>query len=244
MVTIAGIFGIHNHTASLIVDLAVVVLGVIWLALIYWTFADARRRIADSLLVGCATVAAFFPFIGTIIYMIVRPPEYLEDVHERDLEIQAAEARLAQIGLHTCPYCDYEVERSSCAAPTACASSGTRARTAASRSSPTGGSAPTARPTAASTRRSAAARVARGATQSRRWPRHRRQTCARSSPLACAGIRRLTNRNRTRRTRPWRAHADPRQARRLCPQPDRRDHRPVRAQGPDARRAEAGDAEP
>jgi hypothetical protein len=111
MVVSAGIFGIHNHTASLIVELAVVVLGVIWLALIYWTFADARRRIADSLLVACATIASFFPFIGTIIYMIVRPPEYLEDVHERDLEIKAAQARLSQIGLHTCPYCDHEVER-------------------------------------------------------------------------------------------------------------------------------------
>ena len=64
--------------------------GVIWLALIYWTFADARRRIADGMLVACATIASFFPFIGTIVYMIVRPPEYLEDVHERDLEIQAA----------------------------------------------------------------------------------------------------------------------------------------------------------
>ncbi len=52
MTPIAGIFGIHNHTASLIVDLALVVLAVIWLALIYWTWADARRRIADNILVG------------------------------------------------------------------------------------------------------------------------------------------------------------------------------------------------
>lgn len=111
MTPAAGIFGIHNHTASLIVDLALVVLAVIWLALIYWTWADARRRIADGILVACATITSFFPFIGTIVYMIVRPPEYLEDVHERDLEIQAAQARLAQIGVHTCPYCDHEVEK-------------------------------------------------------------------------------------------------------------------------------------
>jgi hypothetical protein len=111
MPTVAGIFGIHNHTASLVVVLAVVILAVIWLALIYWTYADARRRIQDPLLVGSATLTSVFPFLGTLIYMIVRPPEYLDDVHERDLEIQAAEARLAQIGLHTCPFCDYEVER-------------------------------------------------------------------------------------------------------------------------------------
>ena len=111
MTPIAGIFGIHNHTASLIVDLALVVLAIIWLALIYWTWADARRRIADNILVACATVTSFFPFIGTVVYMIVRPPEYLEDVHERDLEIRAAQARISQIGSHTCPYCDHEIEK-------------------------------------------------------------------------------------------------------------------------------------
>ena len=106
-----AVFGIHNNTLSLVVDLVLLFLVVIWLALVYWTFADARRRIADPLLVGCATIASLFPFVGTIVYMIVRPPEYLEDVHERELEIQAAEARLAEIGLHVCPYCDREVEK-------------------------------------------------------------------------------------------------------------------------------------
>src|ERR1700734_298906 len=111
MVATAGIFGIRNHTASLIVELAMVVLGVFWLALVYWTYADARRRIADSLLVGCAAAASLFPYVGTIVYMIVRPPEYLDDVRERELEMQAAEARLAELGYQVCPYCDYEVEK-------------------------------------------------------------------------------------------------------------------------------------
>ena len=86
-------------------------LFVIWFALIYWTYADARRRIADPLLIGCATAASLFPFVGTIVYMIVRPPEYLDDVRERELEMQAAEARLAELGYHLCPHCDYEVEK-------------------------------------------------------------------------------------------------------------------------------------
>ena len=55
------------------------------------------------MLVVCATAASLFPFIGTIIYMIVRPPEYLADARERDLEILAAEARLAQAGDHPLP---------------------------------------------------------------------------------------------------------------------------------------------
>ena len=96
---------------NLAVNLLLLFLVVLWLALIYWTYADAKRRIADPMLVGCATVAALFPFVGTIVYMVVRPPEYLEDVHERELEIAAAEARLAHAHEHACPYCEYPVER-------------------------------------------------------------------------------------------------------------------------------------
>ncbi len=106
-----AIFGIHSSALNLAVELVILFLVVIWLALIFWTYADARRRIADPLLVGCATIASMFPYMGTIVYMIVRPPEYLDDVRERELEMQAAEARLAESGYHLCPHCDYEVER-------------------------------------------------------------------------------------------------------------------------------------
>jgi hypothetical protein len=106
-----AIFGISNSGVNLAIDLIILFLVVIWLALVYWTYADARRRIADPLLVGCATVAALFPFVGTLVYMIVRPPEYLDDVRERELEIQAAEARLVELGVRLCPHCDNEVER-------------------------------------------------------------------------------------------------------------------------------------
>jgi hypothetical protein len=61
--------------------------------------------------VGSATIASLFPFIGTIVYTIVRPPEYLEDVRERELEIAAAEARLASVEQLACPYCGFEVEK-------------------------------------------------------------------------------------------------------------------------------------
>ena len=111
MALTAGIFGIHNHTASLAVLLVLALLAVIWLALVYHTWADARRRIDDGVLVACAALAALFPFIGTLVYTIVRPPEYLEDVRERELEIEAAQARVEQLGVRACPYCDHAVER-------------------------------------------------------------------------------------------------------------------------------------
>ncbi len=104
-------FGIESNAFTTAIDLLIVIGVVIYLSLIYWTYADARRRIADPMLIGCATAASLFPFVGTLVYIILRPPEYLEDVQERELEIQAAEARLNGLERTLCPHCDYPVER-------------------------------------------------------------------------------------------------------------------------------------
>ena len=107
-----AVFGITSDGANLVVSLLILLLVVFWFALVYWTYSDACRRIEDPLLVGCATAASLFPFAGTVVYMIVRPPEYLDDVRERQLEIAAAEARLASMDHLSCPYCNFDVERS------------------------------------------------------------------------------------------------------------------------------------
>ena len=104
-------FGIESSGFSLAVNLLILFVAVLYFSLIYWTFQDARRRIADPVMIGLSTFVACFPFVGPIIYMILRPPEYLEDVHERELELQTAEARLAQVQRGQCPYCDYRIER-------------------------------------------------------------------------------------------------------------------------------------
>lgn len=104
-------FGIESNAFNLVVDLLILFAAVLYLSLIYWTYADARRRIVDPMLIGCATAASLFPFVGTLVYIILRPPEYLEDVQERELEMQAAEARLHQLDHGLCPHCDYPIER-------------------------------------------------------------------------------------------------------------------------------------
>jgi Double zinc ribbon len=106
-----AIFGITNDGLNLVATLFLLLLVVLWLALIVYTYLDARRRIADPFLVACATVASFFPFVGTAVYAIVRPPEYLEDAHERELEIKAAELRVRQLREQSCPNCEYPVEK-------------------------------------------------------------------------------------------------------------------------------------
>ncbi len=106
-----AIFGITNDGLNLVATLFLLMLVVLWLALIVYTYLDARRRIADPFLVACATVASFFPFIGTAVYAIVRPPEYLEDAHERELEIKASELRVRQLREQSCPNCEYPIEK-------------------------------------------------------------------------------------------------------------------------------------
>ncbi|HEU4977243.1 MAG TPA: zinc ribbon domain-containing protein [Baekduia sp.] len=109
--SVTAVFGIDNSGLDTAVKLLILFLVVVYVALVYYTFADARRRIEDPMLIGCATLAAvIFPFVGTIVYMIVRPPEYLDDVRERELEMQAAEARLHELGFFACPHCNGEVK--------------------------------------------------------------------------------------------------------------------------------------
>jgi double zinc ribbon protein len=110
MYTTLAVFGINNSNVNTAVSVALLILAVFYLSLVFWTFADARRRIDDPLLVACATACSLFPFLGTIVYLIVRPPEYLDDVRLRELEMTAAEARLASLDYQLCPHCDYEIQ--------------------------------------------------------------------------------------------------------------------------------------
>ncbi len=81
---------------------------VFWLSTVYWVYKDARRRIDDPWLVALATVLGIVPFIGPLVYMLFRPPEYIDDVRERELEIRAMEQRLRS--REHCPVCRAEVD--------------------------------------------------------------------------------------------------------------------------------------
>ena len=111
---IASVFGglhdfFHSGTWYVIRTLAILFVFVFWGATVYWVYKDARRRFADSTLIWISTViGAIPPFVGPLVYMLFRPPEYLEDVRERELEIKAMEERLARRDLY-CPVCRAEV---------------------------------------------------------------------------------------------------------------------------------------
>jgi len=91
-------------------------LVVFWLASAYWVYKDARRRIEDPWLLAMAVALGIFPpFVGPLLYMFFRPPEYLEDVRERELEIKAMEDSLDVA--ERCPVCRAAIEATFLACP-------------------------------------------------------------------------------------------------------------------------------
>ncbi len=110
---VAGTFsGAHDFFSSgtweIAWRLALFFVAIFWLSLVYWVYKDARRRIEDPWFVTMAVVLGAVPFVGPLVYMLFRPPEYLDDVRERELEIKGMEERLSRRDLH-CPVCRAEV---------------------------------------------------------------------------------------------------------------------------------------
>ena len=84
---------------SVITVLLRIFVVLLWIALAYWTYQDARRRIqAPGVVAACVALSVVIPFLGSIIYLIVRPPEYLDEARERELELLALEQRLGELG--------------------------------------------------------------------------------------------------------------------------------------------------
>ncbi len=110
--TFSGVHDFFNSGTWLVIrNTGLLFILVFWAASAYWIYKDARRRIEDNVLVATATSLGIVPILGPLIYMLFRPPEYLEDVRERELEIRAMEERLSLRDLH-CPVCRAEVDGS------------------------------------------------------------------------------------------------------------------------------------
>ncbi len=81
---------------SLLIEVFLVLL---WLSLIWWTYQDVRRRTENGTFIALAlALVIVLPFFGAVIYLIIRPPELLDEARERELELVALERRLKEIG--------------------------------------------------------------------------------------------------------------------------------------------------
>jgi hypothetical protein len=98
-----------SGTWLVIQNLGIFFVVVLWLAWAYWVYKDARRRIEDPWLVAMASILGLVPIIGPIVYLFFRPPEYIEDRRERELEIRAMQEQIGQ-QVSTCPVCRAAIE--------------------------------------------------------------------------------------------------------------------------------------
>jgi RNA polymerase subunit RPABC4/transcription elongation factor Spt4 len=86
----------------------VFILIIIWLSFVYWTFRDAKLRNTSPFF--WAIIVFLFNYLGLILYLILRPPEFVEDIMERDLEIKRSELAIASSILR-CPACGKEINQ-------------------------------------------------------------------------------------------------------------------------------------
>ena len=97
-----------NALVDLARNLGGIIALVFYASIVLWTYKDARRRIEDPILIATAVALSMLPLVGVFVYMLLRPPEYIADVRERELEIRAMERTLGR--QERCPYCRSHIE--------------------------------------------------------------------------------------------------------------------------------------
>jgi RNA polymerase subunit RPABC4/transcription elongation factor Spt4 len=104
---------LETFFASQAVQLVLLVAGfclvTVWLAAAFWAFRDMHDRTENPVLPYLAgALVVFGNVLGIVVYRIIRPPERLGDVYERNL---AQEALLAEVeAVATCRSCDRRVD--------------------------------------------------------------------------------------------------------------------------------------
>jgi hypothetical protein len=98
-------------TAVLAIVIAYLV--VLWLALAFYVVRDARRRTTSPGFTLLAMLLGFAPpFLGALIYFMVRPPMTLEQVRSLAIEEQVLlEPPPEGIPTRPCPTCGREIEQ-------------------------------------------------------------------------------------------------------------------------------------
>ena len=95
---------------TIVIAIFGVLLAAFWLSLVVWAVRDMRSRSRDpfaSLLAGLTVL--LLPFVGILIYWVLRPPQTLTEVYERALE---EEALLQEIEERpSCPGCSRAVQK-------------------------------------------------------------------------------------------------------------------------------------
>lgn len=90
----------------------VVYIAALWLALGFYVVRDSRHRSHSQSFTAVAVVLGFLPpFLGPLIYFMLRPPRTLEEERALELEEQALlEPAFDTVLTRPCPTCGRDIE--------------------------------------------------------------------------------------------------------------------------------------
>ena len=96
-----------------VVVAAVIYVVVLWLALAFYVMRDAHRRSSSPTFHMTARVLGLLPpFLGPLVYLVLRPPRTLEEERTLALEAQALlEPPTDGVMSRPCPTCGREIEQ-------------------------------------------------------------------------------------------------------------------------------------
>lgn len=84
--------------------LLIVALGVFWIVVLYWVWLDSGDRTSNKWARAGFVLLSFLLFIpGLIIYLLIRPPQTIEEIYWADLERRYLKYETAELG--DCPRC-------------------------------------------------------------------------------------------------------------------------------------------
>jgi len=81
-----------------------------WIALAFWAYRDARRRSDSVWLAVFALAVNVLPYVGLLLYVVLRPPRTMDEERALLLEEQALTEGPAEVISRPCPTCGREIE--------------------------------------------------------------------------------------------------------------------------------------
>jgi RNA polymerase subunit RPABC4/transcription elongation factor Spt4 len=103
-----------DSTSLLVVGLVALVgyIAVLWVATAFFVWRDARRRSPSTTFQLLALLLGFVPpFLGPLVYLVIRPPRTIDEERALDLEEQSLlDIDKDAIPMRPCPSCGKEIE--------------------------------------------------------------------------------------------------------------------------------------
>lgn len=109
METLQAVFDFFGSPLfKLMVRMFLLYLFILWVSTVIWTYVDAKKRGGAAL-----TWSAFnlvFPFMGLLVYLLLRPKETIEEAELNALEYEFKKA-LLEDEVRFCPACGKKIEK-------------------------------------------------------------------------------------------------------------------------------------